>query len=112
MLRAFSFRTVVACAVLFAAVPAYAFRCGTRLISAGDPADKVLNFCGSPVSVQTRRTERPYIDDFGRSYLSRGLIEEVVIEEWTYNLGPQQFMRLVRIENGRVVEVKSLGYGY
>ena len=42
----------------------------------------------------------------------RGLIEEVVVEEWTYNLGPYQFMRLVRIENGRVVEVKPLGYGY
>jgi len=27
-------------------------------------------------------------------------------------LGPNQFMRLVRIENGRVAEVKSLGYGY
>jgi hypothetical protein len=103
---------VVACAVLFAAAPAYAFRCGTRIITAGDPADKVLRFCGSPISVQTRHAERPYIDEFGRSYLYRGLVEEVVIEEWTYNLGPYQFMRLVRIENGRVVEVKPLGYGY
>jgi len=113
MMRATGFRTVVVSAVLLlAAAPAYAFRCGTRVITAGDPADKVLHFCGSPVSVQTRRAERPYIDEIGRSYLYRGLIEEVVIEEWTYNLGPYQFMRLVRIENGRVVEVKPLGYGY
>ncbi len=112
MLRAKCSRMVVAGAALLAAVPAYAFRCGNRLISAGDPADKVLHYCGSPVSVETRRAERPYIDELGRSYLSRGLIEEVVIEDWTYNLGPQQFMRLVRIENGRVVEVKALGYGY
>ena len=109
-MRTTGFRRVVACAVLLlAAAPAYAFRCGTRIITSGDPADKVLQFCGSPISVQTRRAERPYIDEFGRS---RGLVEEVVIEEWTYNLGPYQFMRLVRIENGRVVEVKSLGYGY
>ncbi len=112
MLRAIGSRMVVACAVLLMAAPAYAFRCGTRVITSGDPADKVLQFCGSPVSVQTRRAERPYIDELGRSYLSRGLVEEVVIEEWMYNLGPYQFMRLVRIENGRVVEVKSLGYGY
>jgi hypothetical protein len=106
-------RTFVACAaLLLAAVPAYAFRCGTRVITSGDPADKVLHFCGSPISVQTRRAERPYLDEFGRSYPRRGLVEEVVIEEWTYNLGPNQFMRLVRIENGRVVEVKPLGYGY
>jgi hypothetical protein len=112
MMHAIGSRIVVACAVLLAAVPAYAFRCGTRIITSGDPADKVLQFCGSPVSVQTRHAERPYIDELGRSYLYKGLVEEVVIEEWTYNLGPQQFMRLVRIENGRVAEVKSLGYGY
>jgi len=113
MMRATGFRRTAVCAVLMlAALPAYAFRCGTRVITQGDPADKVLNFCGSPISVQTRRAERPYIDELGRSYLYRGLVEEVVIEEWTYNLGPNQFMRLVRIENGRVVEVKSLGYGY
>ena len=105
-------RTAACAALLLAALPAYAFRCGTRVITQGDPADKVLQFCGSPVTVQTRRAERPYIDELGRSYLYRGLVEEVVIEEWTYNLGPNQFMRLVRIENGRVVEVKSLGYGY
>lgn len=111
MLVAPSYRAAIACAVVaLAAAPAYAFRCGTRIITPGDPADKVLQFCGSPVSVQTRRAERPYIDDFGRSY--RGMLEEVVIEEWTYNLGPTQFMRLVRLENGLVVEVKPLGYGY
>ena len=103
---------LIAAGVVLLAGPTYAFRCGTRVITPGDPADKVLHFCGSPVSVDTRRAERPYIDEFGRSYLYRGLIEEVVIEEWTYNLGPNQFMRLVRIENGRVVEVKPLGYGY
>lgn len=112
-MRATGLRKGIACAaLLLAALPAYAFRCGTRVITEGDPADKVLQFCGSPVSVQTRRAERPYIDDLGRSYLYRGLVEEVVIEEWTYNLGPNQFMRLVRIENGRVADVKSLGYGY
>ena len=112
-MRVTGVRWVVACAVLLlAAVPAYAFRCGTRIITPGDPADKVLHYCGSPVSVKTRRAERPYIDERGRSYLYRGLVEEVVIEEWTYNLGPYQLMRVVRIENGRVVEVKPLGYGY
>src|SRR4026208_2343474 len=106
-MRVTVFRRTIACAVLMlAALPACAFRCGTRVITQGDPADKVLNFCGSPVSIQTRHAERPYISDRGRSCQYRGLFEEVVIEEWTYNLGPTQFMRLVRIENGRVAEVK------
>ena len=38
--------------------------------------------------------------------------EEVVIEEWTYNRGPHQLMRVVRLENGVVAEVEILGYGY
>ena len=40
------------------------------------------------------------------------LIEEVVIEEWTYNFGPHQLMRVVRLENGYVADIKHLGYGY
>jgi hypothetical protein len=35
-----------------------------------------------------------------------------VVEEWTYNLGPNRMMRVVRFENGIVVEVTHLGYGY
>jgi len=41
-----------------------------------------------------------------------GAIEEVVVEEWTYNLGPRLLMRLVVLENGYVEDVKPLGYGY
>ena len=99
-------------ALALLATPAYAFRCGTRLISAGDSADKVLHFCGEPVSVQTRVAERSYVDEYGRTYFFPGLTQEVVVEEWTYNLGPHQFMRVVRLENGFVAEVKQLGYGY
>ena len=36
---------------LFAAAPAHAFRCGTRIITRGDPAAKLLRLCGEPVSV-------------------------------------------------------------
>jgi hypothetical protein len=48
--------------------------------------------------------------DLGRVY--PGIVEEVVIEEWTYNFGPHQLIRVVRLENGVVAEVKMLGYGY
>jgi Protein of unknown function (DUF2845) len=107
------FRAAIAFSVLaLIATPAYAFRCGTRLISPGDNADKVLHFCGEPISVQTRLAERSYVDELGRTYFFPGLRQEVVIEEWTYNFGPHQFMRLVRLENGFVAEIKQLGYGY
>jgi hypothetical protein len=39
-------------------------------------------------------------------------VEDVVIEEWTFNFGPHQLMRVVRLENGTVAEIKYLGYGF
>ena len=103
--------TVVATLLLLLAVaPAHAFRCGTRIITRGDHADKILRFCGEPASVQTRLSTRTYVSDVGRVY--RGLVEDVVIEEWTYNLGPHQLVRVVRLENGFVADITHLGYGY
>jgi hypothetical protein len=96
--------------LLLAATPAHAFRCGTRIITRGDHADKILRFCGEPASVQTRLSQRSYVSDFGRVF--PGIVEDVIIEEWTYNFGPHQLIRVVRLENGFVADIKHLGYGY
>ena len=101
---------VAALVLLIAVSPAHAFRCGTRIITQGDPAEKILRFCGEPTSVQTRVSQRAYITDYGR--VIPGAVEEVLIEEWTFNLGPHQLMRVVRLENGLVADIKHLGYGY
>jgi hypothetical protein len=95
---------------LAAAAPAHAFRCGSRIITRGDHADKILHYCGEPVSVQSRIVQMPQVTEHWLRY--RGSIEEVLVEEWVYNLGPRQLMRVVRLENGFVAEIKSLGYGY
>jgi hypothetical protein len=110
-MKATRFRFAIAALLLLAAAaPAHAFRCGTRIITRGDHADKILRFCGEPTSVHTRFQTRAYVNQLGRVY--PGVVEEVVVEEWTFNLGPNQLMRLVRLENGFVEEVKSLGYGH
>jgi hypothetical protein len=99
-------------ALLLAAVPAHAFRCGTRIITRGDHESKLLQFCGEPASVQTRVAQRGLVTR-DRDYIYiPGFAEEVWIEEWTYNFGPNQLMRLVRLENGFVADIKHLGYGY
>lgn len=97
--------------VLLIASPAHAFRCGTRIITRGDHADKLLTFCGEPVSVQTRYVQRSAWLGHGRPFVA-SIVEEVVVEEWTYNRGPHQLMRVVRLENGLVADIKQLGYGY
>jgi hypothetical protein len=101
---------IAAMLLLMAVTPAHAFRCGTRIITRGDHAEKILRFCGEPASVQTRITQRSYVSDLGRVF--PGVVEEVVIEEWTFNLGPHQLIRVVRLENGFVADIKHLGYGY
>jgi hypothetical protein len=97
--------------LLLATAPAHAFRCGTRIITRGDHADKLLHYCGEPAAVQTRLSQRSYVTTLGHVFVP-GLVEEVVIEEWTYNLGPHKLMRVVRLENGFVADIKHLGYGY
>jgi len=116
---------VLAAVALLVAGPAEAFRCGSRLVSRGDPQAKVRNFCGDPVAVQERVIYRsgptrapitsglpPGVGDRDEVVAYDRSLVEVVIEEWTYNLGPRKLMRLVRFENGFVAEVKTLGYGY
>jgi hypothetical protein len=109
--KRFCSAAALAVALLAATLPAHAFRCGTRLIVPGDHVTKLLEFCGEPANVQSRYAQRSLIGNFGRVYVP-GYLEEVLIEEWTYNLGPYQFMRSVRLENGVVREIRSLGYGY
>lgn len=99
-------------ALTLASAPAYALRCGTRVISRGDPVAKLLHFCGEPTSVQTRLAQRGFVTRDSRYIYVPGLAEEVWIEEWTYNFGPSQLMKVVKLENGVVVDVKNLGYGF
>jgi hypothetical protein len=90
---------------------ANAMRCGTRLIAKGDHISKLLRYCGDPDFVQSRAAQRSFHNRYGQ-VLYAGLYEEVLIQEWTYNLGPHKLMRVVKMENGVVSEVRHLGYGY
>ena len=102
---------VLVLVMLGTSLPAHAFRCGTRIISRGDHASKLLDFCGEPAAIQTRLAQRSFGADYRRAFVP-AFVEDVWIEEWTYNFGPSKLMRLVRIENGWVTEIRTLGYGY
>jgi hypothetical protein len=112
--------------VLFALIAwsatAQAMRCGSRLISEGDPADKVVSECGPPTSVDSWEEERyDYFDrpppadqyrDFERYGNAFRVKIHVRVELWIYNYGPSRFMDYVRLENGIVRKVYSGSYGY
>jgi len=100
------------------------FRCGTRLVSEGDTRAEVIQKCGEPTFVDAWEEELIQ-RDFGavRNYDSRtGRYEEsrepflvkiqVKIDLWTYNLGPTQFTRYLRFENGILKEISTGAKGY
>ena len=107
--------TALAALLLTLALPASAdgMRCGSKLLTNGDPRSKVRQFCGEPTDIQTRQIlRRPYYS-FGGRVLSYGDgYVEVPVEIWTYNFGPYKLMRQVKFVDGRVDEIETLGYGY
>ncbi|MEJ0085856.1 MAG: DUF2845 domain-containing protein [Pseudomonadota bacterium] len=94
--------------------PAFAFRCGTKIVSEGDTRGEVAAKCGEPDDVITQRSvfRRPVIWTQGRPYYIGEDFIEIPVEAWVYNLGPNKLMQRVRFEGGVVVEIESLGYGY
>jgi hypothetical protein len=99
---------------MLASSPAFAFRCGSKIITEGASRSEVLAKCGEPADVVTQRSvfRRPMIWSRGRSYYVGEDFIEVPVESWVYNLGPNKLMRRLRFEGGVVVEIETLGYGY
>jgi hypothetical protein len=108
-------RTAVLLALgLLAASPAFAFRCGTKIVSEGDTRSEVAAKCGEPDDVVTLKSvfRRPVIWTGGRPYFIGDDFIEIPVENWVYNLGPNKLMQRVKFEGGVVVDIESLGYGY
>ncbi|MFA5514876.1 MAG: DUF2845 domain-containing protein [Desulfuromonadales bacterium] len=96
--------------ILLAAGDLFAMRCGNQLVHIGDGKFDVLEKCGEPVLREEREEERYF-----RIFREGGFFEvlqEVTVEEWTYNLGPNMFIRVLRFENGRLHSIEIGEYGY
>jgi hypothetical protein len=99
---------------LLACSPAFAFRCGTKLVAKGDTRSQVAAKCGEPTDVVKMSSifRRPTVWANGRPYYLGEDFVEVPVESWIYNLGPNKLMRKVIFEDGVVSEIETLGYGY
>ena len=70
---------------------ALAFYCGSRLVSVGDTKGEVEARCGKPSSREGRSSSK--------------------IEEWTYDFGPRALIQILTFKGGKLVEIKTGGYG-
>jgi hypothetical protein len=83
------------------------FSCKGGIISTGDRKADVMAKCGEPDfrdSHQEEIAQRLNTATHQRVFIT--------VEEWTYNLGPSQFMRIVVLQNGTVTEIRTGNYGY
>lgn len=88
------------------------FRCGTgRLVEEGDRPPEVVNRCGDPDTADTREEHRTlrktvwtYVDGVPIGKEVEYTVT-VMIDEWTYDLGPNRFIRHLIFEDGRLIRV-------
>lgn len=94
-------------------------RCGTRLVSTGDSSYEVQARCGAPQAatrrVETRTERRRVRVPCGRGEARCERVQEVsldvVIDEWTYDFGPQRFVHYLTFVDGKLARVATGGYG-
>jgi hypothetical protein len=114
---------------LLFAHPAQALYCGNYLIEPGQYKREVQHKCGDPDGIDTHIEKRAVALSAGLSQFNGNnnqlypnsavniggqqyLEVDVIVEEWHYNFGPSRFQQLFRFENGKLVDIKELGYGY
>lgn len=116
---------IVTASLLFSST-SFAFRCGHSLVQIGDTQDYVNDVCGEPDNIRShyeRRANAVRADNNQFSYngirqfpnqsagvgISNYAEIEVLVEDWTYDFGSERLNKIIRFENGRLVEIESLG---
>jgi hypothetical protein len=81
--------------------------CTEQVLSVGDSKSDVAAKCGDPYLKDVHQEEL-------RERLVNGEVSNtfVAVEEWTYNLGPNRFTRILTFRNGKLVDIRTGGYGY
>ena len=114
--------TILIFACVLLAEPAFALRCGTKLVRDGMHEAEVLAICGEPATrrhigrtlrgLELRSGVRAGGVLIGRRIYPGVFPTEVLVTEYVYNFGPRKLMRRLIFEGGVLVSIESLGYGY
>lgn len=124
--------------LLAASMPAHAqsLQCGTAIIGVGATTAEVRGKCGEPTQVEKSSIVRssssrssgppgppvgppglsgpfsPARPPSGQSDGQEKSESETPVEVWLYNLGPNKLLERLRFEDGNLVKIDTLGYGY
>ncbi len=91
-------------------VPIRRATCETNALHVGDAKVDLLARCGEPALMEMRLDDLALADPHGGLLGGRAAPREV--EVWTYDFGPQSFVRFVILADGVVVRIETGGRGY
>ena len=104
--------SLLLCFLAFMAIPcvnAYAdtLSCKGGIVSTGDSRADLIMKCGEP-DVKDSHIEEisERLDKDTKTKLT------IIVDEWTYNFGPSQLIRIVTMNNGRIADIRTGNYGY
>ncbi len=81
-------------------------RCNFNNLSLGTTSAEVRTMCGKPDSQEQHFETVTEKIAGGRRQVS------VSVDEWTFNLGPTQFMRILTFHNGQLVDISTGERGF
>jgi hypothetical protein len=87
--------------------PPSARSCNPEQFNNGLSQYEVLQRCGEPFFKDSHYERRLSVVKHGVSRLA-----DLRVDEWTYNLGPTQFLRILKFENGRLMSVTTGDRGF
>ena len=86
-------------------------RCGSKVITEGDPIEKVRQYCGEPTETErTWMTRQPRFEYGGQEIPFEGT-EDVPVDLWTYDFGPNKLVRRIRFIAGKVDSIETREHG-
>jgi hypothetical protein len=95
-------------------------QCGEKWITNGTSQAEVAARCGPPTQIEHQTIYGETGAALGPAPTPLGVLPpiggrsstEKPVEVWTYNFGPTRLMQRIRFENGVVVKIESLDYGF
>ena len=88
-------------------------RCQGRLVSIGDTKEEVLDKCGKPdkrdqLEEDQNSTISQIYDYKTERYMAPKVIKQPIqMERWTYNMGPNKFIRYLYFQNGELIKIET-----
>ena len=86
-------------------------RCGSKVITEGDTIERVREYCGEPTETQRTWTTRHPRFEYGGQEIPFEGSEDVPVDLWTYDFGPNKLVRRIRFIAGKVDSIETREHG-